>query len=139
MKMIKAESEKIDIPFLEKFNSQSVYFKSSNELYKSIIREIENILSSRLKLTDEYLEVNFKDVPFYYGTRDLESIEISREGLHNFKSHCKKMILACEPRLKDLEFTKIEVNKEKQNLILNIVCYLKKSNGKFTSEIKIST
>lgn len=138
-KRMKIAKTKIDRPFLSKFNNNSVYFNSQDEFYKSIVKEIYYILESNLKLSDEYLKLNTCNLPFSYGTRDLQSIETSTEGLINFKIHCKESILKSEPRLSDIEITDISIDKEKQALTLKILCCLKNNNNEtFETEVKLT-
>jgi predicted component of type VI protein secretion system len=124
---------KIDRPFLEKFTERSIYLTSYDELCKSVINEIGNILSSKLKLNDENSK-SFK-IPFLYGVRDLQSIGISDDNIENFKRHCEKIILELEPRLSRIEFDKVNVNKEEQSLKVEITCHLKYRNKKFEAVI----
>ena len=125
----------IDRPFLSKFTKKSIYFTSKEEFYQSILLEIKNILESRLKLTDDYLKLHQNDIPFSYGTRDLQSLTISTNGLEKFKLHCKNTILQLEPRLQEIDITKIWVDEKNQSLNLKIICYLK--NETFHSELNI--
>jgi predicted component of type VI protein secretion system len=130
---------KIDAPFLSKFNRQSIYITSETELYQSIIEEIGNILSSKLRVIGDYRNPKVKDSPFCYGVRDLQSIGTSSEEMEEFKLHCRTMILNFEPRIQDIEITKIFLNRETQNLRLDVTCFLKNGNRKFSTEISISS
>ena len=134
-KMNRISKKRIDRPFFSKIRDKSTYFDSDEEFFQSIIEEIENILSSNLKLNDNYK--NFTDIPFAYGTRDLQSIDLSNEGISSFRNQCRNMILQLEPRLSDIEFSDITINKEKQSIKIQIICYLKTTNKKFNSEINI--
>ncbi|MDR3224049.1 MAG: hypothetical protein LBT03_00455 [Holosporales bacterium] len=128
---------KINAPFLSKFNRPFQYFSGHSELCKSIIDEIGNILSTKLKLPGDYRSNVFMDVPFSYGVRDIQSVGISLEDLESFKEHCRLQILAFESRISDLEIEDISFNKEKQNIKMTINCKLKNSEQRFTTNIGI--
>ncbi|MDR1475755.1 MAG: hypothetical protein LBI20_00340 [Holosporales bacterium] len=122
---------KVDRLFLEKFSEDSIYLKSESEFAQSIANEIGNILSCRLGITN-----HFKDFPFAYGTKDLESINISSTDLDEFTSICRESILHFESRLKDIEITDIKINGETQTISLEIVCYPKPQGfHKFTTNV----
>lgn len=131
----KDEFKKVDLPFLEKFNQSSVYIDSYGGLCQSIVEEIGNILFSKLKLSGKYGD--FKDIPFSYGVRDIQSVNASFEELRNFKTHCEEAILNLEPRLESIEISDIKLDKEKQVLNLKIICLPKHHKQNFITEIKL--
>jgi predicted component of type VI protein secretion system len=133
---MKNSFHKTDFPFLSKFDSESVYITSNEDFLSSIVDEIGNILSSRLKLPQSYKDFDFGNVPFAYGIRDLQSLGYSRRDLEDFKVHCRDMILRLEPRLEYIEIQDINIDKEAQSISITLVCYPKSSNyGKFTVKI----
>ena len=133
--MSKNEFKKVDLPFLEKFNQDSVYIDSYSVLCQSIVDEIGSILFSKLKISGKYM--NFKDVPFSYGIRDIQSINVSYDELRDFKTHCEEAILNLEPRLESIEISDIKLDKEKQVLNLKIICLPKHHKQNFITEIKL--
>ncbi|MDR2667372.1 MAG: GPW/gp25 family protein [Holosporales bacterium] len=126
---------KIDVPFLYKFNEKSTYIQSKDELYLSITEEIGNILSSKLKIPGDFTEIAFESTPFSYGVRDIQSIETSNEKLEKLKTHYRKAILNFEPRLSDVEVKTISVNNETQTLKIELICTTKIDDKKFATEI----
>ncbi|MDR0630585.1 MAG: GPW/gp25 family protein [Holosporales bacterium] len=130
---------KLDHSFLSKFNNNQIYINSTDELYKSIMKEIENILSSRLKLSNSYkTDYPKMNSPFSYGVRDLQSIESSQETFEDFKIHCQNTILAFEPRLKNITISDIKINKDILMLFIKITIFLKDTKRVFTTEIMIN-
>ncbi|MDR0744678.1 MAG: GPW/gp25 family protein [Holosporales bacterium] len=121
-----------DKPLFEKFNSKSVLFDSDQEFLSSILDEIDNIISTRLKLR---YERGLLDNPFAYGIRDLQSIDISSESLENFKLHCQKAILASEPRITNIEIVDVKVNNENQAILFDMLISLK--DNKFEKKFSI--
>ncbi len=124
--------ERTDAPFLSKFNRDSVYLSSENELCESIINEIGNILSSKLKTFDK----NEKS-PFSYGIRDLQSIDNSVDALDEFKIHCMEQILRYEPRIEDLYISECNINKMNQTLEIELFCKIKGKNQNLSTKISI--
>ena len=113
---------KIDKPFFEKFNSSSLFFKSKEEIYHSIVSEIGNILASRLKMKDEVLTLC--ENPFSYGVRDFQSIDGSEKALQQFMQLCRKMILKNEPRISNIEIEKVRMDKEQQKILLEATIFV---------------
>ncbi len=126
-------NSRLDRPFLDKFFKESTYFQDKREYIDSIIDEISNILSSRLRTVG-----GFDDNPFNYGIRDLLSLDFSRDDLTTFKNQCRSIILRLEPRISDLEITSLKVNTEKQALNFEIVCVLKATGDKIYPKVIIS-
>lgn len=124
-----------DRPFFSKFNSNSACFHSESELFQSILLEIKNILESRLKLTDADIAIYGDDLPFFYGIRDLQSIDLSSGWMQKFKIHCQTIILKLEPRLQTIDITKIWIDQKQQCINLKITCHL--PNKKFSSVLHI--
>jgi predicted component of type VI protein secretion system len=122
-------------PFLSKFSRESVYIQSDDELYQSIIEEIENILSSRLKIPDDYTTLLSENTPFSYGVRDIQSIGGSNEEFEKLKTHYRDTILRFEPRLLDIEIGKMQIHRDTQTLKIEMTCVVKNSNKKFTTSI----
>jgi predicted component of type VI protein secretion system len=129
---------RIDSPFLSKFkNSTPLYIKSEEELAQSIMEEIGNILSTKLKLPGKFQDIKDRDSPYAYGVRDLQSVGISPEELDTFKNHCKVAILSYECRLIDIEINNISFDKDRQILMLNIQCTPKQTEKKFAMKINV--
>lgn len=130
-------AEKIDRPFFEKFNKHNVYFNSQEEYYLSIVNEIGNILSSRLKISD--IEINnvggLADIPFIYGIRDIHSVNTLNTD--EFKAQCRDLVMMFEPRITDFEITSITHNQEIQSLELTVRCVIKKNNKTISTTIKV--
>ncbi len=127
---MKTVKKLMDRPFLSKFDKVPAYFLSKEEVYESIIREIKNILEANLKSTTRS--------PFEYGTKDIQSIETSNSGIEKFKEHCRETILKLEPRLREVEITEINIDKERQEIKIRIIGHLKKDReGEIKTEIKI--
>lgn len=123
---------KIDAPFLSKFNRNSVYLDSDDEFYQSIIDEIGNILSSKLKIIDKANES-----PFAYGIKDLQSIDNSIDSLDDFKIHCIKQILRYEPRIDEVFINECVINKMNQTLEIELFCKIKGRNQNLSTKISI--
>ena len=125
--------KRIDAPFLSKFNRDSIYMNPDSELYESIINEIGNILSSKLKTIDRN-----EDSPFSYGIRDLQSIDNSEDSLSDFKIHCAKQILRYEPRIEDIYINECSINKMQQTLEIELVCKIKGRNKDLNTKISVA-
>lgn len=124
--------KRVDSPFLSKFNQDSIYLNSDEELYKSIIDEIGNILSSKLKITNRN-----EESPFAYGIRDLQSIDNSMDRLNDFKNHCIEKILRYEPRIEDLYINECSINKMNQTLEIELICKIKGKDKHLSTKISI--
>lgn len=124
--------KKIDAPFLSKFNRNSVYFNSDEELYKSIIDEIGNILSSKLKILNKK-----EKSPFGYGIRDLQSIDNSIDCLNDFKINCIEKILYYEPRIEEVYINECIVNKMNQTIEIELICKIKGKNKHLSTKISV--
>lgn len=124
--------KRVDAPFLSKFNRDSIYLKSENDLFNSIINEIGNILSTKLKT-----KAASEDSPFGYGVSDLQSLENSEDSLNEFKLQCRKAILRFEPRIDDVIISNCHFNKLNQCLELEISCQLKNSEKTFSSKFSM--
>ncbi|MBR1479470.1 MAG: GPW/gp25 family protein [Alphaproteobacteria bacterium] len=123
---------RIDIPFLDKFNSDTSFFRSESELVASIVNEIGNILSTRLRERDAV-------PPFDYGIRDLQSLEGSGEFVERFKAHCRAAILRFEPRVSDILVEDCRFNQQTQHLEMDILIQIKSSNKSFPTKISIGS
>ena len=128
-----AIDRRIDVPFLNKFNRKSPYIKSESELYASIVEEIGNILSTKLKTR----EVS-TDSPFAYGVRDLQSLEKSDEAINQFKQQCRDTILRFEPRVSDIDILECRFNDLAQTLELEFNCQVPEIGGSFSSKISLA-
>ena len=121
--------KRIDAPFLSKFNEGSIYLKTESELFNSIINEIGNILSTKLKM-----KYTSGDSPFSYGISDLQSLENSEDSLNEFKIQCRKTILQFEPRISDIVISDCSFNGLNQCLEIEISCQLKSSEKIFSTK-----
>ncbi len=122
--------KRIDAPFLTKFNRRSPFLKSEKELYASIIEEIGNILSSKLKIS----EISY-DSPYSYGVRDLQSIENSEESMLIYKENCRNAILRFEPRVSDVIITVLHFNNSSQTLEMELTCNIKGTQESFSTKM----
>lgn len=127
-----AIDKRIDVPFLTKFNRNEVFFDNKNALFESIIQEIGNILSTKLK-TDS---IDY-DSPFSYGVRDLQSLDTSELEIENFKTHCREAILKFEPRLSDVMIQSCTVNHSRQTIELELVCKLRQGLEVFSTKFQL--
>jgi predicted component of type VI protein secretion system len=130
--------KRIDAPFLSKLSGGPVYIKATDDLLKSVVDEIGNILSSRLMIPNGYVDGDVYSFPFAYGVRDLQSVGISRENLDAFKSHCRKAILRFECRISDVEIGDISFDKTTQHLRMDVSFTLKDQLTKFTTVVTIT-
>ena len=124
--------KRIDAPFLTKFNRKSAFIKSEDELYISIMEEIGNILSTKLKTR----EISY-DSPYSYGVRDLQSIENSEESKNIFKDNCREAILRFEPRVSDVEIIELRFNNISQTLEIELSCQVPLTRGTFSTKISL--
>lgn len=122
--------KRIDAPFLSKFNRKSVYFDSEEEICNSIINEIGNILSSKLKITDKS-----EETPFSYGIRDLQSVDNSQDAIEEFKDHCIRQILRYEPRVEEVYINECNLNKMNQTLEIELVCKIRGQDHTLNTKI----
>ena len=124
---------RIDIPFLDKFNSKTPFFRSESELFASVVDEIGNILSTRLRAR----ELDGTS-PFGYGVRDLQSLEGTGEFVERFKAHCREAILRFEPRVSDVFIEDCRFNKITQHLEMDMFVQVKLLNKGFSTKISIN-
>lgn len=122
---------RFDRSLFEKIADRQTYYKSYEEYKNSVIYELENILSCRLR--DSYRDL--KESPYAYGIRDFLSQEISTANLELFKKEIQMIIKALDPRIFNIEIIEIKVNFEKQALEFSIDCVLK--GGKFQHRVSI--
>ncbi|MDR1390869.1 MAG: GPW/gp25 family protein [Holosporales bacterium] len=127
-----AIDKKAEASFLSKFNRKSVYLDSENEFFESIVEEIGNILSTKLKKLDDR-----EESPFSYGIRDLQSLEISKNSIDEFKIHCCNMILKFEPRISDISVNNYHFDNKSQLLAMEFVCQTVKFSNSFITNILI--
>ncbi len=124
---------KVDRSFFDKFNN-STYISNINELGTSIITEIHNILSTRLK---SHINLNtFKSTeksPFDYGIVDLQSFA----NLNQLSEHIKQCVLLNEPRIKDCHIENININNNKQSINFDILFIINNASECFQSNINI--
>lgn len=123
---------RVDTPFLTKFNRDSPYLKSEDDLFASIMEEIGNILSTKLKT----FEISYNS-PYSYGVRDLQSLENSKESLDTFEENCRRAILRFEPRVSDVTVIKSHINNNLQTLELELSCYVPLANRAFSTKITL--
>lgn len=128
---------RIDRPFFEKLKNKSVYFNDDDEYYRSIIMEIGNIFSSRLKYKDSFLDEimdkKSRDIPFLYGIRDFQSL--NNFDTEKFKIQAREIIIRLEPRIIDFEIISLNFNYQLQRLEMNIRCTIKQNNKKINTKI----
>ncbi|MBR1944096.1 MAG: GPW/gp25 family protein [Alphaproteobacteria bacterium] len=130
----------MDRSFFDKFNN-STYLKDVNEFGKSIISEIYNILSTRLRLP-----INIKDFkgtknnPFNYGILDLLAFDnINKmDKLEQLSDNIKQCIMLHEPRIKDCHIENLTINNQKQNISFNIIFTIYNYSEYFRSNIYIN-
>jgi predicted component of type VI protein secretion system len=120
----------MDRPFLDKIAKGSTYCSGHEEYVSSIVGEIENVLSCRLKDKD--------NGPFSYGVSDILSIGRQSDGLEKFGLECQEIIKKLEPRISDIEITSIVPNNNNQTLELTMTCILKKTGQKIYPKVIIS-
>ena len=111
--------KRIDVPFLMKFISDKT-FLTPDELIASIVNEIGNILSAKLK--QKFDDSN--KTPYGYGVPDLQSLDNSPESLGSFRESCRKAILSFEPRVSDATISECFIDYKKQilHIELHVVC-----------------
>lgn len=124
---------RIDRPFFDKFNS-STYIQDIKELGKSIIVEIYNILSTRIK---SHINVNkFKGTsenPFDYGIIDLQSFD----NIEKLSSNIRSSIMLYDPRVKDCYIENININQQQQSIEFSILFTIDQYSECFRSNINI--
>ena len=124
---------KIDRSFFDKFNN-SIYINNIKELGESIIAEVYNILSNRLKF-----HINFnkfkgtKSNPFDYGIIDLQSFN----NIEQLSISIKQCILLNEPRIHECHIENININNKKQSIDFNIIFIIHNNAECFQSTINI--
>ncbi|MDR2074932.1 MAG: hypothetical protein LBP31_01795 [Holosporales bacterium] len=121
--------KKLDRPFLDKIVVRSTYFSNYEEYVSSIIDEIGNILSCRLK--------NKENSSFNYGISDILSVGSDNDNLEKFKLECQNIVKKLEPRISDIEITDIDSNNKTQTMELTMVCILKETGQKIYPKITI--
>lgn len=124
---------RIEVPFLSKFNRKSQFFDSQNELLESIIEEIGNILSTKIR-SENSTELS----PFSYGVKDLQSINDAQENLEAYAKECRKAILRLEPRVTNVSITKCQINKQTQTLEMEISCFVPTVKESFSTNVVLS-
>lgn len=124
---------RIEVPFLSKFNRKSQFFDSQNELLESIIEEIGNILSTKIR-SENSTELS----PFSYGAKDLQSINYAQENLEAYAEECRKAILRLEPRVTNVSITKCQINKQTQTLEMEISCFVPTVKESFSTNVVLS-
>jgi predicted component of type VI protein secretion system len=127
-------SKRVECVFFDKVLTQKKYIESEDEYEDTIISEINNILSSRLKLKRGLANAQHEN-PFMYGIPDIESLDGSQDSLDDFQKRCEKLILSSDPRLSEVKITDVTNDCSKQVIEMKIeaICSL---NGK---KIKFST
>ena len=124
---------KIDRSFFDKFNN-STYISNVKELGESIIAEIYNILSTRLK--SHINSINFKGTqynPFDYGILDLQSFN----NIEELSENIKQCIILHEPRIKECYIENINIDKQKQLITFNILFVIDNYSQCFQSNLNI--
>lgn len=125
--------KRFDRSFLEKISVGETYHGDYESYKMSVINEIGNILSCRLKS-----EGGISENPFSYGIKDLLSQDISKDDLDIFRINCQRIVKELEPRILDIEFTDLKVNARRQVLELAMKCVLKLGNQKIYQKMLIS-
>lgn len=124
---------KLDRPFLEKMTTAQTYYRDYDSYISSVVDEIGNVLSCRLKEGS-----GVSENPFGYGIKDLLSQGISKDGLDMFRISCQRIIKELDPRILDIEITDLKINNTTQSLYLGITCILKPDNRKIYERMIIS-
>ena len=110
--------KRIDAPFLTKFVNNKT-FLTHDELIASIVNEIGNILSTKLKQKFD----DSTKTPYGYGVPDLQSLDSSAESLGGFKEKCCKAILAYEPRVSDVTISDCFIDYKTQMLHMQLTVF----------------
>ena len=129
----------LDRSFFDKFNN-STYYKNVNELGKSIISEIYNILSTRLKSVINIKKFEgTKSNPFNYGILDLLAFDNINEmdKIEQVSNNIRKCIMINEPRIKDCHIENLTINNQKQSISFDIIFIIYNYSDYFRSNIKI--
>lgn len=121
---------KLDRPFLEKIALGGTYCSNYESYADSIIEEIENILSCRLKG-----QGGISENPFRYGIWDLLSQDLSKDELEIFRANCQNVIEELEPRVSNIEISDLNINHLKQAVEFVITCTLKVNNKNIYREM----
>jgi predicted component of type VI protein secretion system len=108
---------------------QSTYCDKYEEYVSSVIDEIENILSCRLKSKGSG--------SFNYGVFDLLSVGIESGSLEKFRLECQRIIKKLEPRISEVEITNVTPDNNNQTLELTMVCVLRETGRKIYPRIVI--
>lgn len=124
---------KIDRSFFDKFNNNT-YIKNIKELGESIIAEIYNILSTRLKLNINLKNFNrIKKNPFDYGIIDLQSFK----NIEQLSENIKQCILLNEPRIKECIIKNVSINTYNQTINFDIIFTIHNYDEYFQNLINI--
>ena len=124
---------KIDRSFFDKFNNNT-YIKNIKELGESIIAEIYNILSTRLKLNINLKNFNrIKKNPFDYGIMDLQSFK----NIEQLSENIKQCILLNEPRIKECIIENVSINTYNQTINFDIIFTIHNYDEYFQNLINI--
>lgn len=123
-------NKKIDTPFFQKMVTMSKFI-SFPEYKNSIINEIRNILSSRIKGND------YKNSPFLYGIPDIESLDGSLDNLELFKKKSESLIIHNEPRISEIRILNAVMNNNTQLLELQMRCVCRLNSSVFNVCLKI--
>ena len=124
---------KVDRSFFDKFNN-STYINNIKELGESIIAEIYNILSTRLKShINSSTFKGTKENPFDYGIIDLQSFN----NIEQLSENIKQCIMLYEPRIKDCHIENVNIDQQKQSITFNIFFIIDSYSKCFQSNINI--
>lgn len=124
---------KVDRSFFDKFNN-STYINSIKELGESIIAEVYNILSTRLKSHINFKKFNgTKENPFNYGIIDLQSFD----NIEQLSENIRQCILLYEPRIKNCYIENMIIDNYKQSINFNVLFTIDNYSECFQSFINI--
>lgn len=129
-----------DRSFFDKFNN-TTYFKNVNELGKSIISEIYNILSTRLKSSINLNNFNgTKNNPFDYGILDVLAMDNNNniDKIEQLSNNISKCIMLYEPRIKNCHIENLTINNQKQTISFDIIFTIYTYSDYFRSKITIN-
>ncbi|MBQ9440857.1 MAG: GPW/gp25 family protein [Alphaproteobacteria bacterium] len=124
---------RVDRSFLDKFHS-STYIQNKKEFGESIIAEVYNILSTRIKShinMDKFKGTN--ENPFDYGILDLQSFD----NVEQLSENIKQCIIFHEPRIKECYIENININPKQQSIEFNILFTIDNYSECFKSNINI--
>jgi predicted component of type VI protein secretion system len=122
----------VDRAFLDKFKRGSTYCRDYGEYISSIVEEIRNIMSCRLRSYE-----GVSENPFCYGLKDIVSVSISHGGFEIFKKECRRSILSLEPRISDIEINEVSIDNEKQEMFIDVSCIIKLNGDKINRKLKL--